>query len=213
MSSLETFGRAAWHSLLAYDNLLSILQLEEELSMMRAAKRELPRGSNSEDVRIWDRDICLHLVKVTSYIANCKQRRSAKLVRQTGLIKAQTRHNVLAKPAGLAMQNQQVHARHLCFLLQAKQGALIAESVQPYLHIRSVLKGLETILKKTFEVNMKEIPLEQGSLLFHTLHICRIFWLRRSRHFKSSSRPLSHDISTERMDMSSSLFKELSFMH
>ena len=33
--------------------------------MMQAAKRELPKGSNSENVRIWDRDICLHLLKVS----------------------------------------------------------------------------------------------------------------------------------------------------
>ena len=31
---------------------------------MREAKRELPSSSNSKQLGIWDKDICLHLVKV-----------------------------------------------------------------------------------------------------------------------------------------------------
>ena len=51
---------------------MALMQLQEEMSLMQAAKKELPRSSNEQGLKIWDRDICLHLVKA-SHQQHCKR--------------------------------------------------------------------------------------------------------------------------------------------
>ena len=42
----------------------NILQLDEEMSLLKAAKLTLPKAKNGSGLNIWDRDICQQIAKV-----------------------------------------------------------------------------------------------------------------------------------------------------
>ena len=62
----------------------------------------------------------------------------------------------------------------------------VPESANAFFHIKSVLQGLQSVVKQTFDVNLTEVDLMPGKIQLHWISLFRVS-LRRFEKMQGSA--------------------------